>query len=147
LSDTLTGVKPLKAMAKHVRVGALFAVDARALNKAMRRQVLSREAMRNLQDPLLGVFLCVGIYIAVTYIALPITQFIVMAALLMKIVQTINKALQSYQAAAMAESASGRSEIPSPRPRLSASRQPACVRRASSARLFSTTLPSAITAH
>jgi len=105
LSDTLGGVKPLKAMAKHVRIGALFAVDARALNKAMRRQVFSKEAMRNLQEPLLGVFLCVGIYIAVTILALPFTQFIVMAGLLMKIVLTINKAQQSYQIATLAESA------------------------------------------
>ena len=105
LSDTLVGVKPLKAMAKHVRIGALFAVDARALNKAMRRQVFSKEAMRNLQEPLLAVFLCIGIYVAVTHLALPITQFLVMAMFLMKIVLTINKAQQSYQIATLAESA------------------------------------------
>ncbi len=31
----------------------------------MRRQVFSKEAMRNLQEPLLGVFLCIGIFVAV----------------------------------------------------------------------------------
>ncbi|MGH6959262.1 MAG: ABC transporter transmembrane domain-containing protein, partial [Dongiaceae bacterium] len=32
LSDTLVGNKPLKAMAKHVRLGTLFATDAHELN-------------------------------------------------------------------------------------------------------------------
>src|SRR5262245_5487732 len=31
LSDTLTGIKPLKAMAKHIRINALFAADAKAV--------------------------------------------------------------------------------------------------------------------
>ena len=105
LSDTLIGVKPLKAMAKHVRIGALFAVDARALNKAMRRQVIAKEAMRNLQEPLLGIFVCIGVYIAVVILALPITQFLVMALFLMKIVTSLNRAQQAYQIATVAESA------------------------------------------
>ena len=105
LTDALVGIKPLKAMARQVRVAALFAVDAHALNRAMHRQVVSKNAMRLLQEPLLGLFLCFGIYLAVTHLALPVTQFMIMAGLLAKIVLTINKAQQSYQAAMTAESA------------------------------------------
>jgi ATP-binding cassette, subfamily C, bacterial len=105
LSDTLVGIKPLKAMAKHVRLSALFAADALALNKALRRQVVSKQAMRSLQEPLLAMFLCAGVFIAVVQVKMEIAEFFVMAALLTKIVLTINKAQQSYQLAALSESA------------------------------------------
>jgi ATP-binding cassette subfamily C protein len=105
LSDTLIGIKPLKAMAKHVRMGALFAVDARALRKAFRRQIFSKQAMRALQEPLLAVFLCAGIYVAVNHLAMPITELLFMAGLMMNIVLTINRAQQAYQTATLSESA------------------------------------------
>ncbi len=105
LSDTLVGIKPLKAMAKHVRLGSLFAADAHELNAALRRQVFSKQAMRNLQEPLLGLFLCSGLFIGVTILRMPLAEILVQGLLFAKIVATINKSQQAYQMASLSESA------------------------------------------
>ena len=105
LSDTLVGIKPLKAMARHVRLRKLFAADARELNDALRRQVFSRQATRNLQEPILAVFLAFAFFTAVTYLAMPLAQLIVMGYLLVRTVSIIGKAQQSYQIANLSESA------------------------------------------
>ena len=105
LSDTLVGIKPLKAMARHVRLGRLFAADAHDLNEALRRQVFSRQATRHLQEPILAVFLALAFFTATSYLAMPLAQLIVMGYLLVRTVATIGKAQQSYQIATLSESA------------------------------------------
>ncbi len=105
LSDTLVGIKPLKAMARHVRLGKLFAADARDLNDALRRQVFSRQATRNLQEPILAVFLAIAFFSAVTYLAMPLAQLVVMGYLLVRTVAIIGKGQQAYQIANLSESA------------------------------------------
>ena len=55
MTDALIGIKPLKAMARHVRFGALFSADARSVNKAMRRQVWGKQAVRSGQETMLWV--------------------------------------------------------------------------------------------
>ncbi|MFM9842805.1 MAG: ABC transporter ATP-binding protein [Dongiaceae bacterium] len=105
LTDTLTGIKPLKAMAKHVRISALFAVDAKAVNETLRRQVVSKQAVRNLQEPILWTLSAVILLIAYRYTDVSFSTLLVMGALLFRTVITTNKAQQNYQMAAIAESA------------------------------------------
>jgi ATP-binding cassette subfamily C protein len=105
LTDTLAGIKPLKAMAKHVRISALFAADARAVNETLRRQVVSKQAVRNLQEPILWTLSAVILLLAYRYTDVSFSTLLVMGALLFRTVITTNKAQQNYQMAAIAESA------------------------------------------
>jgi ATP-binding cassette subfamily C protein len=105
LTDTLTGIKPLKAMAKHVRISALFAVDARAVNETLRRQVVAKQGVRNLQEPILWTLSAIILLIAYRYTDVSFSTLLVMGALLFRTVITTNKAQQNYQMAAIAESA------------------------------------------
>jgi ATP-binding cassette subfamily C protein len=105
LTDTLTGIKPLKAMAKHVRIGALFAVDAKAVNETLRRQIVGKQAVRNLQDPILWTLAAIILLLAHSYANIDFAVLLVMGALLFRTVTMSNKAQQNYQVAAMAESA------------------------------------------
>ena len=105
LTDTLTGIKPLKAMAKHVRISALFAVDAKAVNETLRRQVVAKQAVRNLQEPILWTMSAVILLIAYRFTDVSFSTLLVMGALLFRTVITTNKAQQNYQMAAIAESA------------------------------------------
>ncbi len=105
LTDTLTGIKPLKAMAKHVRISALFAVDAKAVNETLRRQVVSKQAVRNLQEPILWTLSAIILLIAYRFTDVSFSTLLVMGALLFRTVITTNKAQQNYQMAAIAESA------------------------------------------
>jgi ATP-binding cassette, subfamily C, bacterial len=105
LTDTLIGIKPLKAMARQVRFGALFAADARSVKKALRRQVWGKQAVRSGQDQMLFASGCGILYVAATFWMLPLQEVIVMAALLFRTVLMFNRSQQWYQMAALAESA------------------------------------------
>ena len=105
LTDALIGIKPLKAMARHVRFGALFAADARSVNKALRRQVWGKQAVRSGQDE--ALFACaIGLlFVAFTFWKLPLQDVIVMGALLSRTVLMFNRSQQWYQMAALSETA------------------------------------------
>lgn len=105
LTDTLTGIKPLKAMARHVRFGALFAAEARAVNKALRRQVFGKQAMRGSQEVLLWITACGLLYVASTFWQMPLQELIVMGALLFRAILMCNRSQQWYQMASLSESA------------------------------------------
>src|SRR5262249_36039373 len=61
-ADVLVGLKPMKAMARQARFGALFMKDIAAINKSMRRQVLARSTSRSLEEPIIVIFIGVGLY-------------------------------------------------------------------------------------
>lgn len=105
LSDALVGIKPIKAMARHARLGRLFAADAHSLNDALRHQVFSRQMTRSLQEPLLALFLAPGFYVAIEYWAMPIADLMVMAIVLGRTVTILGKVQQTFQTAVQAESA------------------------------------------
>jgi ATP-binding cassette subfamily C protein len=105
LTDALISIKPLKSMARHHQFGKLFSAEVRELNDAMRAQVFAKQAVRSLQDPVLGVFLAVGFYLAITYDQIPMSQLLVMGLFMGKTVDTIGKVQMAYQALATAESA------------------------------------------
>lgn len=105
LTDTLIGIKPLKAMARHVRFGALFAADAWAVNKALRRQVWGKQAVRSGQEVMLWGIGCGLLYVAATFWKLPLQELIVMGALLFRTVLMFNRSQQWYQIASLSESA------------------------------------------
>ena len=105
LTDTLIGIKPLKAMARHVRFGALFAADARAVKKALRRQVWGKQAVRSGQEVMLWAIGGALLYVAATIWSVPLQELIVMGALLFRTVLMFNRAQQWYQIATLSESA------------------------------------------
>jgi ATP-binding cassette subfamily C protein len=105
LSDALIGIKPLKAMGRHARLATLFQNDARQLNKALRKQVFSKQAARTLDEPLIAIFLAGAFYMAVHLWHVQVTELLVMGLLLARTVSAMGKAQQAQQAAAISESA------------------------------------------
>ncbi len=105
LSDTLVGLKPMKAMARHVQIGRLFDLDVSKLNRALRRQVLSKALLRNFQDVIQATFMVAAFVVAVTIWHLPITEIIVLAVILQKTSGQFGKLQQQYQEAQQRESA------------------------------------------
>jgi ATP-binding cassette subfamily C protein len=105
LTDALIGIKPLKAMARHVRFGTLFATDARSVNKALRRQTWGKQAVRSGQDEMLFASGIGLLFVAFTFWKLPLQEVIVMAALLFRTVLMFNRSQQWYQIAALSETA------------------------------------------
>jgi len=105
LSDALVGIKALKAMARHVRLSALFQRDAVSLNRALRRQSLARQATRSLQEPIMIVFLSASFWIAIAHWHLPVTTVIVSIALMGRTLSSLGKMQQMLQAVYASDSA------------------------------------------
>jgi ATP-binding cassette subfamily C protein len=105
LGDTLTGLKPLKAMARHVQIARMFEQDVSKLNRALRRLVLSKAVLRNLQDAIQASFMVAAFVIAVTVWKLPITEIVVLAVILQKTAAQFGKVQQQYQETLQRESA------------------------------------------
>ena len=105
LSDALVSIKPLKAMSRHEHFTNLFDKKIRSLRKALRRQAVSKQIVRNLQEPMLAVFLAIGFYLVMTRWSLQIAELIVMGLLLERTVTAIAKVQQQLQKAVVVESA------------------------------------------
>lgn len=105
LTDVLSAVKPLKAMARETLIGPLLEKGTRRLNKALRREVLSREALRALQEPLVMAALVAGLYLALSRWALSLDTLAVLAVLFERTFRSLNKVQRQYQRLAARESA------------------------------------------
>lgn len=104
MTDILGGIKPIKAMGRQAGFATLFRRDVMAINGAMRDQVFAKNANKALQEPILAIFLAVGIYAAMTFWKMPAGEVLVMAVLLVKTVLTIGRAQQDLQAVRINES-------------------------------------------
>ena len=105
LTDVLYAVKPLKAMARETQIGPLLERGTQRLNRALQREVLSKEALRALQDPLLIACLVGGLYIALTRWSLSLDTVIMLVILFGRTLSSLNKAQRQYQRMASRDSA------------------------------------------
>ncbi len=105
LTDSLMSVKPLKAMAREESADSFLRKETTRLNKALRKQVFSKEALKALQEPLIVVFLAVGLYVALIYVELSFTTVTVLVFLLARLMKHLGKIQQQYQNMLISESA------------------------------------------
>ena len=97
--------KPLKAMAREDHMEALISDQTRQLRRAVRRQVISKEALTALQEPLLAIMVGVGFFFSLVVLKLPLAAVLVMLFLLARVVSYLSKAQRAYQQVAVRESA------------------------------------------
>jgi len=105
LTDTLQSIKPLKAMAREKMAYDMLQTKTRSLNKALQKQVFSKEALQALQEPLITVFFAFGIYVALVRWHLPLARVLLLAYMLAKVLKTLQKAQKEYQNLVILESA------------------------------------------
>jgi len=105
LTDTLQSIKPLKAMGREHLADTVLEKKTTRLNKALQKQVLSKEVLKAFQEPLLTILLAVGLYIVLVYWRLPLATTVVLGFLLARIIKQLNKVQQEYQQLAILESA------------------------------------------
>jgi len=105
LADTLQSIKPLKAMAREARADSVLEKKTNRLNKALQKQVLSKEALKAIQEPLLIIFAAIGLYAALTFFRIPLAEVMVLVFLLARVVKLLNRVQQDYQEMVIYESA------------------------------------------
>jgi ATP-binding cassette subfamily C protein len=105
ISGQLAAAKPLKAMAREDHVDALLSDQMRQLRRALRRQVISKEALTALQEPLLAIMVGIGFFLSLVVLKMPLAAVLVMLFLLARVVSYLSKAQRAYQQIVVRESA------------------------------------------
>ncbi len=105
LSDALHAVKPLRAMAREALLGPLLGREARHLNRALRGEVLSKEGLKALQEPILVAGLALGVFIAIGTWGLPLSSILMLGLLFGRTLGAVGKAQKEIQSMAARESA------------------------------------------
>jgi len=105
LTDVLGSVKPLKAMARDQASDAILKRQTDDLEDATRRDVMSREALRALQEPILTTLAALGLYFALSVWALKLSEVMVLVFVLVRILGLVNKMQRYYQRVVVQESA------------------------------------------
>ncbi|MBI0421154.1 MAG: ABC transporter ATP-binding protein [Nitrosospira sp.] len=105
LADVLTSVKSLKAMARDDVADAILRDETKQLEKATRREVMSREALLAMQEPMLATLIAGGLYLALVAWQLSLASVMVMVFLLTRVQSLLNKAQRRYQHLVVQESA------------------------------------------
>lgn len=105
LSGQLVAAKPLKAMGRESHVDALLSDQTRRLRNAVHRQVISKEALGAMQEPLLAIMIGIGFFMSVNWLQMPLAAALIMLFMLARVVNYLSKAQRSYQSIALRESA------------------------------------------
>lgn len=105
LTDVLQSVKPFKAMAREHLADTALADTTTRLNKALRRQVLSGAFLDAAQELMFAIFICLGMYVALSVFAMEMTTVMVLVVALGRGFSYLGKVQKQYQKLAQAESA------------------------------------------
>jgi ATP-binding cassette, subfamily C, bacterial len=97
--------KPLKAMAREDHVDALLSDQTKQLERALRKQVISKEALTAMQEPMLAIMVGAGFYLGINVLKLPMAESVVMLFMLARVVNYLSKGQKAYQQVVVRESA------------------------------------------
>lgn len=103
LIDSLQSLKSLKAMGRETQTDRMLEQDTTRLKRALRKEVLSTEALKAVQQWSIGLSLVVGAYIALVELDMALSSVTVFAVVLSRMFIVLGKMQQQYQKLAVAE--------------------------------------------
>jgi ATP-binding cassette subfamily C protein len=104
LVDSLNNIKPLRAMAKEAEFTQFLERKIGSVRKAIRREVISQQALKNGNELLAAICLGAGFFIAIAIWQVPIVELVVVGVLLKRTSNGIAKIQQLFQQAVAVES-------------------------------------------
>ncbi len=105
LTDALVSIKPLKAMARHGQFADLFSEKIADVRKALRREVISKQLLKNVPEPIIVSTLVLGFYVLVAIVGMPVPEVLVMVLLMERTISRIRKMQRRFQEAVVFEAA------------------------------------------
>ncbi len=105
LTDSLQSIKPLKAMGREELIGPSLHSDAKRLNRAFQREVVSTEILSSSQEVLLAAVVAAGLYVAIGRWQMPFNVVMVMVFLIARMLTCLAKMQRQYQKMRTLESA------------------------------------------
>ena len=104
LSDVLGNIKPLKAMARQESFARLSEDKIGRLRSALRRQVISKHALKNAQEILMTICVGIGFYLGVTIWEVPFAELVVIGLLMFQTILSVGRMQQQLQKTLLLES-------------------------------------------
>ncbi|WP_372722860.1 ABC transporter ATP-binding protein [Immundisolibacter sp.] len=105
LTDVLQSVKPLKAMGREDLADGILASQTRQIDKALRKQVIAKEALPAVQEPLLASLAAGGLYLAMVHLGMSLAAVMVVIFLLARVLGYFTKVQRQYQHMVSSEAA------------------------------------------
>lgn len=105
MTDQLAAIKPLKAMGREDRFDTLLSIQTRQLNKSLRKQVFSKEAIKAMQESSLVLLALIGIPVVLILLDMQLAALMILVFLLVRLVTLLSKAQRAWQLMAISESA------------------------------------------
>jgi ATP-binding cassette subfamily C protein len=105
LSDSLQSLKAFKSMGRENLTGELLSTNTLKLNKALRKQVLSKAVMRGIQEPLTSLLVISGLYIMLVPLHMDLPEAVLLIFLMSRMLKQSGKVQQQYQDMMVSESA------------------------------------------
>lgn len=105
LTDSLQGIKPLKAMGLERQVMPLLVKETEDLSKAHQKQALAAASLTALPEPVMVSVLAVGVYIIFTFTDMPLTNLLILAILFNRSVGRFSQVQKYLQMIASTETA------------------------------------------
>ena len=103
LVDSLNNIKPLRAMAKEGEFAQFLERKVGSVRKALRREVVAQQALKNGNELLAAMFLGGGFFVAIAIWQVPIVELVVVGVLLKRTSNGIAKIQQLFQQAVAVE--------------------------------------------
>ncbi len=103
LNESLSGVKPLKAMGEEERFTDLLTRDIQNVNQAKKKQYVSALSLQAFHEPLLIIFVSIGLFWAHSYAHYPITELLLIVFLFHRLMTYSNLVQKNYQQSANLE--------------------------------------------
>ncbi|WP_147418192.1 ABC transporter ATP-binding protein [Salinisphaera sp. Q1T1-3] len=97
LTDSLSSLKPLKAMAREQHMDQMLERQTRHLNDALRTSVLASETLKAVQELLIGLVLVAGVAASLTLLDLELSEIMVLTIVLARLLTKLSKLQQEYQ--------------------------------------------------
>ncbi|MCD6187907.1 MAG: ABC transporter ATP-binding protein, partial [Desulfuromusa sp.] len=105
LSDSLQSLKAFKSMGREDLTRELLSANTLKLNKTLRKQVLSKALMGNIQAPLTTMLVLTGLYVMLVPLHMDLPEGVLLIFLMSRILKQIGKVQRMYQDMVISESA------------------------------------------
>ena len=103
-TEAINNMKPVKAMGRDADFVRMTEKQVRSLRKAARKQVMSKETLKNLEDVVITVLLAVGAFVALVVLKEPLANLLIVALILTRTTKSVGKVQEQYQLVALVES-------------------------------------------
>jgi ATP-binding cassette, subfamily C, bacterial len=101
--DGLRGIKSLRAMACEDRLAPILETETNNLNSALRKTAVSFEASESFREPVIVLFMCLGMYVSVGVLGFGMEIVLIMAFLFYRTIAQVAHAQKGYQGIANCE--------------------------------------------